>query len=89
MGRAANIVIEEAIERHTLDGKVADSPYGLFIIRGENVVLLGEMDDEREARMMASLERIEPEDMDALRAAKRDAALAKGRPAEEPWVMAD
>lgn len=36
-------VIEEAYERVIVDGLYCDIPLGLYIIRGENVVLIGEL----------------------------------------------
>ena len=39
----ANIVLENAVERVIVDTRFADVPLGLYVIRGENVVLLGEM----------------------------------------------
>lgn len=39
----ANIVLEQACERIIIDKRFADVPLGLYVIRGENVVLIGEM----------------------------------------------
>ena len=39
----ANIVLEEAQERVIVGKRFADVPLGLYVIRGENVVLLGTM----------------------------------------------
>ena len=39
----ANIVLEEAIERVIVGKRFADVPLGLYVIRGENVVLLGQI----------------------------------------------
>ena len=38
---AANVVIEAAVERVIVGSKYCDLPLGLYIIRGENVVLIG------------------------------------------------
>eukprot|EP00771_Trimastix_marina_P002334 gnl/Trimastix_PCT/3461.p1 GENE.gnl/Trimastix_PCT/3461~~gnl/Trimastix_PCT/3461.p1 ORF type:complete len:180 (+),score=28.60 gnl/Trimastix_PCT/3461:73-612(+) len=40
----ANIVLEDTFERIFVGNKVGDIPMGLQIIRGENVVVLGELD---------------------------------------------
>lgn len=40
--RAGNMVLEGARERHYIDREYADVPLGLYIVRGENVVFLGE-----------------------------------------------
>jgi small nuclear ribonucleoprotein (snRNP)-like protein len=39
----ANVVLEEAVERVIIDKRYADVPLGLYVIRGENVVLLGQI----------------------------------------------
>ena len=39
----ANIVLESAVERIIVGTSYADVPLGLYVIRGENVVLLGEV----------------------------------------------
>ena len=42
-GLPAADVLEEAVERLIVDKRFADVPLGLYVIRGENVVLLGEV----------------------------------------------
>lgn len=44
----ANLVVEAAVERIIVADQYSDIPLGLQLIRGENVVLLGELDPERE-----------------------------------------
>jgi len=44
----SNMVLEQAYERHIVHEKFADEQLGLFIVRGENLVLMGEIDDARE-----------------------------------------
>lgn len=39
----ANVVLEGALERITVGELYCDLPLGLYIIRGENVVLIGEL----------------------------------------------
>lgn len=43
----ANVVLEGALERITVGELYCDLPLGLYIIRGENVVLIGELDPDR------------------------------------------
>ncbi len=43
MGNTANVVLERAIERIIVGELYCDLPLGLYIIRGENVVLIGEL----------------------------------------------
>ncbi|KAJ8920392.1 hypothetical protein NQ315_005258 [Exocentrus adspersus] len=44
----ANLVLHKTIERIHVGKEYGDIPRGVFIVRGENVVLLGEIDVERE-----------------------------------------
>ncbi|CAM9245126.1 unnamed protein product [Heterosigma akashiwo] len=41
----SNVVIENTFERHVVDGCYGDIPLGLYLVRGDAVVLLGEVDD--------------------------------------------
>ncbi|KAI9273729.1 hypothetical protein BY458DRAFT_508047 [Sporodiniella umbellata] len=43
----ANLVLQDTIERIYVNGCYGDIPRGVFLIRGENVVLLGEIDSEK------------------------------------------
>ncbi|EFJ48227.1 hypothetical protein VOLCADRAFT_109782 [Volvox carteri f. nagariensis] len=45
----ANLVIEGAVERIIVGDQYGDIPLGLQVIRGENVVLLGRVDEEKDA----------------------------------------
>ena len=40
---AGNLLLEDTIERYYQDLEWAEEAHGLFIVRGENVVLLGEL----------------------------------------------
>jgi len=40
---SANLVLHRTIERIHVGKKYGDIPRGIFVIRGENVVLLGEV----------------------------------------------
>ncbi|XP_044739234.1 U6 snRNA-associated Sm-like protein LSm1 [Chrysoperla carnea] len=44
----ANLVLHKTIERIHVGREYGDIPRGVFIVRGENVVLLGEIDPEKE-----------------------------------------
>ncbi|XVE70729.1 hypothetical protein DITRI_Ditri10aG0094200 [Diplodiscus trichospermus] len=44
----ANVVLEGACERVIVGDLYCDVPLGLYVIRGENVVLIGELDLEKE-----------------------------------------
>ncbi|XP_050219795.1 sm-like protein LSM1B [Mercurialis annua] len=44
----ANVVLESACDRVIVGDLYCDIPLGLYVIRGENVVLIGELDSEKE-----------------------------------------
>ncbi|CDH58516.1 u6 snrna-associated sm-like protein lsm1 [Lichtheimia corymbifera JMRC:FSU:9682] len=46
----ANLVLQDTIERIYVGNCYGDIPRGIFLIRGENVVLLGEIDVDKEHR---------------------------------------
>ncbi|CAH1783432.1 unnamed protein product [Owenia fusiformis] len=46
----ANLVLQRTIERIHVGKKFGDIPRGIFVIRGENVVLLGEINLEDEGK---------------------------------------
>ncbi|XP_057370065.1 U6 snRNA-associated Sm-like protein LSm1 [Daphnia carinata] len=47
----ANLVLHKTIERIHVGKEYGDIPRGVFIVRGENVALLGEIDLEKEERI--------------------------------------
>lgn len=50
----ANVVLDNAVERLAIEDAYADVPLGVLIVRGENVMLLGEVDAKREAQYVAT-----------------------------------
>ncbi|XP_008667883.1 small nuclear ribonucleoprotein LSM1 isoform X1 [Zea mays] len=44
----ANVVLQGACERVIVGEQYCDVPLGLYVIRGENVVLIGELDHEKD-----------------------------------------
>lgn len=44
----ANLVMEDTSERIIVGTQYAEVPLGLYIVRGENVVLLGEVDEAKD-----------------------------------------
>ncbi|DAZ97209.1 TPA: hypothetical protein N0F65_003840 [Lagenidium giganteum] len=44
----SNIILEDTFERYVADGLFCDIELGLYIVRGDNIVLLGELDEEKE-----------------------------------------
>ncbi|CAH1106124.1 unnamed protein product [Psylliodes chrysocephalus] len=47
----ANLVLHQTIERIHVGNEYGDIPRGVFIVRGENVVLLGEIDADKESEL--------------------------------------
>merc|ERR1719329_1095822 len=45
-----NVMLEDTFERHVVGNVYADERVGLYVIRGENLVLLGELDMQKEAQ---------------------------------------
>lgn len=39
----ANLILQDTVERVYADSVYGDIPRGIFIVRGENVVMLGEI----------------------------------------------
>ncbi|GBF97769.1 hypothetical protein Rsub_10194 [Raphidocelis subcapitata] len=45
----ANLVLEEAVERIIVGARYSDVPLGMYLLRGENLVLMGQLDPNHEA----------------------------------------
>ncbi|RMJ21182.1 Small nuclear ribonucleoprotein [Aspergillus sp. HF37] len=52
-----NLVLQDTIERLYVANLYADVPRGIFLVRGENVSLLGEIDLDREDELPPNLQR--------------------------------
>jgi U6 snRNA-associated Sm-like protein LSm1 len=69
----ANLVLDAAVERIVVQDCFADVPFGIFVVRGENVMLLGEVDASKEAKLSATLNLVtEAEILRALAAQRED-----------------
>lgn len=44
----ANLVLHRTVERIHVDSRYGEIPLGVFIVRGDNVVLLGEVDETKD-----------------------------------------
>ncbi|XP_061409224.1 U6 snRNA-associated Sm-like protein LSm1 isoform X2 [Lethenteron reissneri] len=72
----ANLVLHQTIERIHVGKRYGDIPRGIFVVRGENVVLLGEIDADKEQE--TSLERVSIEAiLEAQREEQQDKAEAE------------
>ncbi|PVD29592.1 hypothetical protein C0Q70_08847 [Pomacea canaliculata] len=70
----ANLVLHRTIERIHVGKKYGDIPRGIFIVRGENVVLLGEVDLENEDKLP-----LEEVSIDEILDMQREMQIAKER----------
>mmetsp|Transcript_10428 Transcript_10428/g.25375 ORF Transcript_10428/g.25375 Transcript_10428/m.25375 type:complete len:179 (-) Transcript_10428:57-593(-) len=68
-----NVMLEDTYERHVHGDLYADERLGLYVIRGENMVLLGELDMEKEQEQAASREVT----LEQMQAAKKKATAEK------------
>ena len=50
-GSVGNLVLHQAFERISVGRQYADIPRGLFVIRGENVLFIGELDFHQSLRV--------------------------------------
>jgi U6 snRNA-associated Sm-like protein LSm1 len=72
----ANLVLEHAVERIIVGNQFCDIPLGIYVLRGENLVLMGQVDPAKEVPPgLAAV--TEPEIRQAMRAEK-EAARLKG-----------
>ncbi|XP_031501046.1 sm-like protein LSM1B [Nymphaea colorata] len=73
----ANVVLEGACERVIVGDLYCDIPLGLYVIRGENVVLIGELDLEKE-ELPAHMTRVSALEIKSAQKAEKDATDLKG-----------
>ncbi|KAJ8441136.1 hypothetical protein Cgig2_006965 [Carnegiea gigantea] len=74
---AANAVLEGACERVIVGDLYCDIPLGLYVIRGENVVLIGEVDSEKED-LPPHMTRVSVPEIRKAQKAEREASELKG-----------
>ncbi|XP_059476464.1 U6 snRNA-associated Sm-like protein LSm8 [Neocloeon triangulifer] len=56
-----NLILDESHERvYSVNAGVEEVPLGLHIIRGDNVAIIGEIDDEADSNLDLSTVRAEP-----------------------------
>ncbi|EGW33821.1 uncharacterized protein SPAPADRAFT_54105 [Spathaspora passalidarum NRRL Y-27907] len=55
----ANLVLQDTYERIYLDDKFAEVYRGVFMVRGENVVMMGELDIDREDDHLEVMQQID------------------------------
>ena len=76
----SNIMLEGAMDRHFAPsveeegkGKYTDIPFGTFVVRGDNIVLIAELDEDKE-REHPAMDRTD--DLDAVLKLEREAEEA-------------
>jgi U6 snRNA-associated Sm-like protein LSm1 len=72
----ANLVVEGAVERVIVNNLFTDIRVGLHLIRGENVVLMGEVDPERDAS--SGLTEVSEAEIRRAQKAEKEEARLKG-----------
>ncbi|KAI5057685.1 hypothetical protein GOP47_0027700 [Adiantum capillus-veneris] len=73
----ANVVIEGAVERIIVGDQYCDVSLGLYIIRGENVVLIGELDSTRD-ELPPHMQRVSRKMIEQALKADKEATELKG-----------
>ncbi|KAF5956460.1 hypothetical protein HYC85_003685 [Camellia sinensis] len=73
----ANVVLEGACERVIVGDLYSDIPLGLYVIRGENVVLIGELDSGKE-ELPPHMIQVSAAEMKRVQKAEREATDLKG-----------
>ncbi|EFJ28168.1 hypothetical protein SELMODRAFT_146440 [Selaginella moellendorffii] len=73
----ANLVLEKAVERIIVGDLYCDLPLGLYIIRGENVVLVGELDQTKKD-LPAHMVLVSAAEIKRAQKAEKDATELKG-----------
>jgi len=73
----ANIVLEDTIERVYIDDIYGDIKCGLYLIRGENVVILGEIDAVKEQKQPINLRKVSSDEI--MEAQKKEKKLKEAQ----------
>lgn len=85
----ANLVLDGAVERIVVDGCYADVPFGILVVRGENVMLLGETDTGKETRLGETLSRVTEAEIRRALAARKEDNDAFNRGDRFEWPILD
>ncbi|KAL2110375.1 hypothetical protein VUR80DRAFT_1218 [Thermomyces stellatus] len=82
----ANLVLQSTVERifvpppnPSTPGLYADIPRGIFLVRGENVLLLGEIDLDKDDEPPAGYELADAERVQALAKQRKEHEKARGK----------
>lgn len=83
----ANLVLEGTVERIVVDNNYADIPRGIFVVRGENVMLLGELDMSREQQLSSLLTRVTEQEICRAQAVQKNSISALSRRDKPDWPI--
>lgn len=72
----ANLILEDAKERIIVGKEFAEVPLGLYVVRGENVVLIGEVDETRDPPQ--DLKRVSETEIRQAQNAEKEAEKMRG-----------
>lgn len=75
------MVLEQTYERHIVAERFADEPLGLYVVRGENLVLMGEIDEAREKP--PELREVSLDEIRAAMLAQKELGALAGKTARE------
>jgi len=78
----ANLVLQDTIERIFVNDLYADIPRGIFLVRGENVLMLGEIDLDKDDYIPEPFRKASAEEVHSLSVARK-AERKKGEKAKE------
>lgn len=86
----ANLTLDNTVERLASGDKYTDISVGIFVIRGENVMLLGEVNEEKEMEVSSSMTLVSEKEMKGILAEKREQKEEEGKRNEKAdWPIFD
>ncbi|KAI0565962.1 LSM domain containing protein [Gracilaria domingensis] len=83
----ANLILDNTVERLSVDHMYADVPMGIFVIRGENVMLLGEVDEQKELRVGDSMKQVSEREIRKAMAEAKENSSPERRKAILEWPI--
>lgn len=85
----ANLVLDNTVERLMVEDSYADVAIGIFVIRGENVMLLGEVDPEKETLLGSAMKQVTEGEIKRALAARKEDKAAFSRREKLEWPIPD
>lgn len=83
----ANLVLDNTVERLHDGDSYADIQIGIFVIRGENVMLLGEVDEKKEMELSTALNAVSEKDIRRSKEELRQSRGALGKSDKSEWAI--